>query len=903
MKFNRKLSSAIVAVLGSYVASAHAQQQASSGAVAPTDAIADIVVTAQRRSESIQDVPITIQALTSETLSQLNISTFDDMSKYLPNVALSSNGPAQGNIFMRGLALGSAGTQSSGTIGLYPNVAVYLDEQSGQLPSRNLDVYAADIERVEVLEGPQGTLFGGGAQAGVVRYITNKPKLDKFEGSADAMYGVTAHGDPNSSFNGVLNLPLIDHTLAVRAVFFNESRGGYIDNVPSTFTRRNTDLGIYYAGSPAVGGVCPNGLPNGGSCVPAGSPVANNYGLAGRATNPVNYKGARFSALWQINDDWSALVSQTYQNMHADGVFYQMPNSSEGVALNPLEVTTFTPSYDTDRFSNTALTINGKIGFLRAVYAGGYLVRNVDQVQDYTNYARGVYADYYQCHPAIAASGTAAAQPSTCYSPVATWREQERNTHMSHEIRLTTPDDLPIRGLIGGFYENLRIYDETDWGYKSLPNCTGTVTTGCEGNVGITPGVTANNPAERNDNVAFFEDTHKGYKQTAFFASVDYDIIPKVLTVTAGTRHFNYDLDQKGWVGSSFGCYDQPAPCTNGGTNMDNEHLKVSYKGFKSRANITWHVTPDAMVYATWSQGYRPGGFNRASGTALPSATDVYTAANAPTPAQIGAHIPQYIKPLTFSPDSLTNVEVGFKTEFLNHRLQLDGSIYKEDWKSVQTALFNPGVLGNLTLAVNGADYQVKGAEIQLTARATEALSIIGALSYNDAKQTTSPFLVDNNPASATFGQQITSYFFRGAEKTIVNTFGNPGTPTAYSPKIQANLRTRYDFKIGEYGAFWQVGVVHVGSMYNNTNTDPSVNGDDPTKLANINTTLFRFKQDAYTTADLSFGFSKDQWNVAIFGQNITNENASTFTSTAQFVKTEVPLRPRVLGVRMGMKF
>lgn len=887
-------------------------------AAPPEGEIADIVVTAQRRSESIQNVPITIQALTAETLSQLSVTTFDDMVKYLPNVALSTNGPAQGNIFMRGLALGSAGTQSSGTIGLYPNVAVYLDDQSGQLPSRNLDIYAADLERIEVLEGPQGTLFGGGAQAGVVRYITNKPKLNKFEGNAEGMYGVTAGGDPNSGFTAVLNLPIINDHLAVRAVLYNEQRGGYIDNVPSTFTRRNTDLGIYYAKFPAVGGNCPDGLPNNGFCVPTGSPVINNYNIAKNNINPVTYNGARFSALWQINDDWSALLQQTYQNIHADGVFYQMPKSSENVALQENEVTLFNSSYNTDKFSSTALTVNGKFGPIRAVYAGGYLVRNVDQVQDYTNYARGVYASYYQCYGpgsggysaaggyAIYGGGDKTIKNSHCYSPSATWREQERNTHQTHELRLSTPDEWRLRGIVGGFWEELRIYDQTDWAYKSLPNCTGPVPaggvylgTGCMGNLIPGAGVTLNNPNLRNDTVGFFEDTTKGYTQTAFFASADYDILPKVLTVTGGVRHYDYKLDQKGWVGTSFGCFEAPSGCTGYGHNMDAEKLKASYTGNTARGNITWHITPDSMVYYTFSQGYRPGGFNRTTGNALP-----YAVLN-PVTNTYSKGAPQYHKPLTFSPDKLTNNELGFKTEFLHHRLQLNGSIYKEEWKNVQTALFNPGVLGNLTLAVNGADYEVKGAELQLTARATQNLTLIGSISYNDAKQTASPCLKNNVVGDPNIGQCITTYYSNvvAGPKQVINALGTPGTPTAYSPKVQANLRARYDWTVNDFNWFGQVGVIYVGKMFNNTNTDPSVNGDNPAAIQYINTTLFRFEQPSYTTYDASFGVSKDQWSVQLFGQNLGDSNASTFTSTAQFVKTEVPLRPRVLGVRVGIKF
>ena len=188
--------------------------------------------------------------MTAETLQQLNISTFDDYIKYLPNVTTANNGPGQNEVFMRGLSAGSQASQGSASTGLWPNVAIYLDNQSGQLPNRNLDIYAADLNRIEVLEGPQGTLFGAGAEAGVIRYITNEPKLDVTEGNVKAGYGVTAHGDPNTDLTAVLNLPLIADTMAVRAVIYDDRRGGYIDNVPATFTRKNTDIGIHYAQLP-----------------------------------------------------------------------------------------------------------------------------------------------------------------------------------------------------------------------------------------------------------------------------------------------------------------------------------------------------------------------------------------------------------------------------------------------------------------------------------------------------------------------------------------------------------------------------------------------------------------------------------------------------------------------------
>src|SRR5580692_3699286 len=315
MNSNPKLSYAIAAILsgssaGLVNAAAAADTEASEG-------IQEITVTAQRRTENMQDVPITITALTGETIKQLNITTLNDYVKFLPNVTVANQGPGQGLIYMRGLATTEDGQQSSGATGSFPNVAVYLDEQSAQLPGRNLDVYAADIERIEVLEGPQGTLFGAGAQAGVLRYITNKPKLDVTEAIVNAGYGYTSHGDPSSSIEAVINLPLIADTLAVRGVIYSDTRGGYINNVPGTFSRLPTDIGIHYAGY-ATG--CTVGTPVAGQCaagsataygVPPGSPTVNNNALVADAINPVTYQGVRVSALVKFNEDWNALLVQS----------------------------------------------------------------------------------------------------------------------------------------------------------------------------------------------------------------------------------------------------------------------------------------------------------------------------------------------------------------------------------------------------------------------------------------------------------------------------------------------------------------------------------------------------------------------------------------------------------------
>jgi iron complex outermembrane receptor protein len=900
---NPKLSYAIAAILSGSSFGLGVAHAATATDTSESEGIQEITVTAQRRTENIQNVPITIQAISTEQLKQLSIATFDDAVRYLPNVSFASNGPGQGNIFMRGLSPGSAGNQSQSSIASFPNVAIYLDDQSVQFPGRNLDINAVDMERIEVLEGPQGTLFGGGAEAGAIRYITNKPKLDKTEGSADASYGVTAGGDPNNSLNAVLNLPLIQDTFAIRGVIYSDHRGGYIDNVPSNLTRDNTDNSTFRLGVPAVGGVCPNGLPAGapakgaptGVCVPLGLPVTNNLPLVANNQNPVDYTGMRLSALYQINDDWNVLVAQSYQDMEADGVFAQLPLGSDGQVLAPLETTVFTPSYDKDKFENTSWTVNGKLGFLKGVYAGGYLIRTTEQQGDYTNYARGNYGDYYQCTGGAATvatkDGAGIAEPAKCYSAATSWHDYTRNTHLTQEIRLSTPDDWQIRGLFGAFYEDFKIFDIMNFNYKADPSCTAANLAAsdaggdpCVGNVETNPKSTASEPGIRGDTTAFGEDLQRGYQQTAIFGSFDYDILPKVLTITGGTRWYHYSEFE---TGSEYyttpTCANVPNGCP-AGKNLDAIGLRKTYNGFKSRGNLTWHVTDDVMVYGTYSQGYRPGGFNRETGKSL---------------VAVGPDgVKQLFKPSGYAPDTLTNYEVGVKSEFLDHRLQVNLSAYHMKWGNVQVPLFNPSALGNTTFVTNGADYKIDGVELQVVGRVTQGLTLQGSASYNDAKQQNNPCLTANNPASATFGQCITQVVNpQGVLAPLLSVYGPEGGTPAFSPKLEYNVRGRYDWTFGDYKTFVMAGANHVGTMFN------QIDNGTTNYVGNPFTTLLRYEQPGYTTYDASLGVAKDNWTAEAYGTNLGNSDASVFTSSAQFVKSEVPLRPRVLGVKIGYKF
>ena len=841
---------------------AHAQSADTANAAPATTKIKgveSVIVTAQRRTQNLQDVPVSIQVLSGAALKKLNIENFDDLLAQLPNVTAAGIGPGQENIYVRGLSLGSGGSQESGVIGSFPNVASYLDDQSAQVPGRNLDIYAVDLQQVEVLEGPQGTLFGSGAQAGVLRYITNKPNLSTYGGNADLGGALTEHGAPSGNVDVTVNVPIVKDKLAVRLTGYDDVRGGYIDNIPGTFARQNSDLGIGYAGY--THGVGPATAQN----------SVNNFKTAKNDINPVRYEGFRGEALLKFSDDWSALLTESWQQMHSEGVFYEEPTTSGSnpVKLPPLSVQTFNGAFDQDSFENTALTINGRLGALNLVYDGAYLVRHVSQQQDYTNYARGVYGDYYQCqgpnknHPNV---------KSECFSPSATWNDNEQDTHLSQEFRVSTPDTWRLRAIGGFYWEDFKVKEQTNFNYLTdTSNFTP---------IGPLPVSGVSDPNIRSPNTGFFTDATRGYTQYAIFGSADFDIIPNVLTATFGTRWYDFYDYEKGYVAGSFGCsltgpytdYAGPAPCNNGYGNDHNltaGHLRTRTYGFKNRANLTYKITPDIMTYFTWSEGYRPPGFNR----------------QAPTESNGDKG------DIGYASDSLTNYEIGYKASLFEHRLILDGSFYMEDWDNVQASLFAPGVFGNLAFTVNGPNYRVLGTEIQATARATDDLTLNASVALNDSKQLNAPGIAAVNG---------------GILPGSSNVFAPAGGPLAQSPAFKTNFRARYEWTELPYEPFFQLVVSH--SSHVRSNVGGILYPSDEvlqTILKNdvIQKTVPAFDQDPITRLDLSAGFTMGNWSASAYINNVTNERGQQFITATQFVKSIVVDRPLTGGVKLAYRW
>jgi len=401
-----------------------------------------------------------------------------------------------------------------------------------------------------------------------------------------------------------------------------------------------------------------------------------------------------------------------------------------------------------------------------------------------------------------------------------------------------------------------------------------------------------NNPNRRASDIGFFNDFTRDYTQMAAFASVDFDILEN-LTLTLGTRYFDIENSMVGANMGSFYCkvYQEEfggfnagasGPCqTAFGTNVsEQEDNNNQADGFRSRANLTWRITGDALVYATWSEGYRPGGFNRGSACGV---------------ADPVSGVAQWCFPTSYESDDLTNYELGWKTAFWGGRAQFNGAIYEIKWENAQTGLFAPQLgFPNLQSFLTGPEYEVQGVEFSFVVAPMDGLVINAAGSYNKAELNNSPQLISNNPDSPTLGQPITESCLdtpfvpaNGCTNvvSVENIFGTPGTEMANAPELQFNIRARYEWNWNEYSPYVGAAIQYQDESFSSA------------------TAVNRYVQPSWTTMDASVGVGKDAWNAELFVTNLTDENKSVYTTASQFILTEVPMRPRTIGLRLGYSF
>lgn len=510
----------------------------------------DIIVTATKREESLQKVPISIQALGTQTLEQHQVASLDDYSKLLPSVSVYSFGPSQGEITIRGANAGpSFNPIASGP----PTVGLYLDEIPVSTVGGSVDVHIYDIARVEALSGPQGTLFGASSLAGTVRIITNKPDSSKFEGGIDVQFNKFGKGDAGGQLESFLNLPISDRA-ALRLVGFYQRDGGYIDNVRATRT-----FGL-------------------GDNNPATNVTVSNANLVEKDFNDVDTYGGRAALKIDLDDNWTVTPAITYQHQLSRGSFAYDKKKGD------LKVSDFRPSSNLDRFYQAALTIEGKVSDFDLVYSGGYFERRVNTALDYSYYT--VAYDQFPGSTNFPDGKGGFLDPSQSIFAA------ERYTKFTQEARLSSPSDNRFRFVAGLFYQRQTDKDNTDFSVQDL----GTIVT---------------QPRGFGDDV-FARRLFRVDTNYAAFAEANFDLTD-TLKLTGGIRGFKAKNSLFGFSGFAFQTVPPfvCAPTTDPNRPCTNVDGRTSETGETHKVSLAWQATPDNLVYATYATGFRPGGINR----------------------------------------------------------------------------------------------------------------------------------------------------------------------------------------------------------------------------------------------------------------------------------------------------
>lgn len=884
----------------------------------------EVVVTATKRKESMQKIPVAVQALQGQQIKDLNIRNFGDYIKYLPNVVQMGTGPGQNEIYIRGAATEQSILSISTVQGSAPAVALYLDEQPVSFGGRNLDVYTTDMERIEVLPGPQGTLFGASSQAGTVRLITNKPDHSGFDASVDASISSTRGGKMSHSVEGMVNIPLTDD-LAVRFAAYNDHKAGWIDNILN-----DPSNGGY---SPSIAVINRNDISN--APVNPNTPfqAADNSQFIKQDFNDANYTGGRFSLSYLINPNWDLLVQHTQQSLGTDGVFFYDPNLAGQSSVNR-----FDPDNNEDDFGLTTWTVHGRLGQLDAVYTGGYLNRHVDTNIDYTGYTNGGgYQVYYMCDGTRAFGGgapTSVPADGTCYNPAKVYQEHTHSTRFTNEFRITTPDSWRWGVTAGVFYDKqetssvdafqLASVANADTSGNVIPNTGAFPPLGQVGNItdGANAGGRLFNPL-----ISFVNDFTRKTDQIALFGEFKYHITNEV-TASIGARWYSIDFGFKGSTNSSFGCKFGTTGCdgsafdnnvtarlralgTGTPTALNNyfgadgpnvlaaiQNGTLNVSGLNNdgvlnesdvifRATLDWQVTPNILLFADWAQGFRPPVTNR----------------NAAKPANNPgglAVFSNYRVPAIAKTDTLDNYEIGIKSDLLDGRLRFNATGYYSKINDLQTSRFDPSNVAFLVFIENVGDAEVKGLDASATWLATQNLTIGGGLSFVDSK------ITKLNPQLEGIAVPV-------------------GSSLPFTADFSGNIHARYDFQfpvMGGMDAYLTGGLTYkgdsrsgiTGNAYFVEDTTQKVYGrGSGLKIASEGGNFIggggttfqagRYVQKAYSLVNLALGVKKDHWGAELFVDNVTDEHAQLNINTLSFTPKVVTNRPRTFGFRFSYDY
>jgi outer membrane receptor protein involved in Fe transport len=653
----------IAAAIIAAIHSAHAQE------ASDDTGLAQVVVTASKRTENMQDVPISVTALDTKALEQQHIQNFADYAQTLPEVSFRNPQPGFGNTFMRGISSDNNPNHS----GPLPSVGTYLDEQPITTIQGPLDLHMYDIARVEVLPGPQGTLYGASSEAGTIRIITNKPDVSGFKGGYDIQANTIKNGTAGAVAEGFVNIPLASNA-AVRLVGWYERDSGYLDNVHGTLTYP----------------VTPNPPSTNCGGVSTTCSTLDNHAQAANHYNPVDTYGARAALKVDLDENWTVTPVIMGQQTKWGGIFGEEEwyDLADGSPVPPLAVKHFYPEEGKDSWIDAALTVEGKIADFDLTYTGAFLKR--------TDHTQSDYSDY-----SLAYESAAAYWPN---NPTQVILGADRYQMYSNELRLTSPQKWPVRFVVGLFEQRQQHFIQQNYIINGLDPV---YWVGAATNYQWPDTWWLTNQVRVN-------------RDYAAFGELNWDIT-EGLTATVGIRRFHYKNTLEGFFGfglNAFGTDPTLAPastltpplesgqqiCFNDtpfrGAPCEDLKKRSDGSGWTPKYNLSYKFDRDHMIYVTLSKGFRPGGVNRV-GQAEP-----------------------------YGADFLKNYEFGWKTSWLDNHLRFNGAVYYEKWDNFQFSFLGPN---SVTIVANAAQARVKGAETEVQWAVASGWTLNLGASYIDA--------------------------------------------------------------------------------------------------------------------------------------------------------------------------
>jgi outer membrane receptor protein involved in Fe transport len=678
------LSAAISAVLTVSASSAAAQEQTE--ASPPVVGLGEVIVTATKRAESMQDVAQSIMAIDSDAIAMRGLQQIDDVAKYIPGLSLAQREPGGTTIVFRGVA--TSGLQ----FGAVSSSALYLDEQPITQSGRSPDPRFIDIERIEALRGPQGTLYGASSQSGTLRVITNKPDPSGFGAWAEAEVNSVDGGAEGYDLSAMVNIPLGER-VALRLVGFTAEDAGYIDNVLGQSQGQTFD----------------------------------NSDVVDKDVNTVTTNGGRAALRFDIGENVGLTLGAIYQDMKADGHSdVNVAEDADGPGgwparferIGDLQQVRFEKESLDDEWYQLALTFDASLPFADLVVAGSYFDRKFAYEADASEYEFS-----FNC-PKYNYDGELNPPPPFCQpnfvaydfggDPRGFATNDEDTEIETLEVRLQSNNDAESRWswLAGAFYSKETghtVFRSLARDYADSPSFA---------YFNYYEQVLTGNTLVGTD-VWWLGIYDTETEQRALFGEVAFDVTEN-FTITAGGRWFEYDIRYR---------LQQQSPPGSTWFKETDDTVQTDESGSVMKLNLNYRIDDDRMVYATYSEGFRNGGNNPVRQTS--------------------------ILPRAYTSDTLDNYEIGAKTEWLDNRMRFNIALYLMEWDDFAVQVEDPqngavvdGVLTPNVFAlgyVNLPSAEIRGVESEFTYVVNESWQIDATLGYNDAEisQATVLTLVD----------------------------------------------------------------------------------------------------------------------------------------------------------------